>query len=172
MGLLRNKGRWWSRIAQEQGFLLGLSQDQRKTALLGWPGCGKLYLCRSKSLCGLSIYNFSQDEGCNFFRETWWFSKKKLVSFSRREYTFQYFCWRLKMLSWRDEIWKVINKQTNKQTGSKNREDICPYVSDIMGNQESLSHRLSLKYTLLTRKGHKKYNRRQAFIACSPMAFF
>lgn len=100
-------------------------------ALLGWPGCSKLYLCRSNSLCGLSICCFLQDEACNFFWEIRWFSKVKLVSFSWHEYSFQDVPlpktknafikrWSLK------GYWHA-NEQANKQPGSENGEDIYPY---------------------------------------------
>lgn len=85
-------------LPKNRGFHWRFGQDQRQMASLS-PS-GKLHLYRTKSVLRLSVCTFLQDESCNLFWETWWFSKIKLVSFSWHEYSFQAFLGpRRKMLS-------------------------------------------------------------------------
>lgn len=102
-GLLRSKGRWQN-VAQEQGFSLKVwSRPKATEPVITEPSLspsGKLHLYRTKSVLRLSVCTFLQNESCNLFWETWWFSKIKLVSFSWHEYSFQAFLGpRRKMLS-------------------------------------------------------------------------
>lgn len=108
-----------------------VGQDQRKMALLGWPACSKLDLCRSISLCGLSICSFLQDEVYNFFWD---------LMIQQNEISLFFLAWLLFSGCSSAQDWKWLHKEMKFERLSK-----CKWASKQITRQQEWRRHLSLQ---------------------------